>query len=170
MTRTFRYARLLVGVISLLSLPPAQAEVQRLPQQPVRMTIARHTFWLETASTPEEFTRGLMFRTTLPDKQGMLFPFMPPRAVSFWMKNTKIPLDMIFFKDQKIVHIEHNAQPCQTEPCPIYPSTAVVDAVVEVPGLTARKLHLRVGQSVRFSPSLEALEMPEHPRPLSAKP
>lgn len=66
---------------------------------PLTVTMAgkAHRFNVEVARTPAEQDRGLMFRTSLPVDGGMIFPFETPRFGSFWMKNTLIPLDMLFF-------------------------------------------------------------------------
>jgi len=70
---------------------------------------------VEIVSTPEAVTRGLMYRTELPDGHGMLFVFREEKDQRFWMKNTLIPLDMIFIgADQVIVGIHPNAVPLST--------------------------------------------------------
>lgn len=82
--------------------------------------IAGQTFDLEVALTPEQQAMGLMNRTFLPDNRGMLFPFNPPRATSFWMRDTPIPLDIIFLLNGTVLEIARNLQPCLTELCPYY--------------------------------------------------
>lgn len=82
--------------------------------------LAGQTFNLEVAQTPEQQAIGLMNRTFLPDNQGMLFPQEPPASVAFWMRNTLIPLDMIFIDQSTVVEIAQNVQPCLTEYCPFY--------------------------------------------------
>jgi uncharacterized membrane protein (UPF0127 family) len=75
----------------------------------------------ELAVTPRERERGLMFREKLEPDQGMLFVFEEEDLYSFWMKNTLIPLDIIWLNShQQIVHIEKNVPPCPQEPCPGY--------------------------------------------------
>lgn len=72
---------------------------------------------VELAITPEERSRGLMFRQRLPQDQGMLFIAPAPTVQKFWMKNTYLPLDMIFIdKSGKIVGIVHNAEPLSHRP------------------------------------------------------
>ena len=76
-----------------------------------------HVFNVEVARTDEEQDRGLMFRTSLPEGGGMIFPFKKPRIGSFWMKNTLIPLDMIFIRaDGSIDRIAENTIPEALEP------------------------------------------------------
>lgn len=99
---------------------------------------ATHKFNIEVARTNEEQTRGLMFRTSLPADGGMLFPFPKPKIASFWMKNTLIPLDMIFIRaDGSIDRIAENTIPESLEPVV---SGGEVAAVLELPGGTAARL------------------------------
>ena len=95
----------------------------------------------ELAVTDEERQRGLMFREKLGLDQGMLFVFEEESKYAFWMKNTLIPLDMLWIdKDRRIVHIRRNVPPCKEDPCPSYgPDRA---------GLYA--LELAAGASDRF--------------------
>ena len=72
----------------------------------------QHKFRVEVARTTEEQAKGLMFRTAMGADEGMLFPFDPPRDASFWMKNTVIPLDIVFIgTDGKVLNISANAAP-----------------------------------------------------------
>lgn len=97
-----------------------------------------HKFNVEVARTEAEQDRGLMFRTSLPADGGMIFPFEKPRIGSFWMKNTLIPLDMIFIRaDGSIDRIAENTIPESIEPVV---SGGEVSAVLELPGGTAARL------------------------------
>src|SRR5262245_2522536 len=103
---------------------------------------------LEVASTPEAQQRGLMYRQALADGHGMLFVFPIDADHSFWMKNTLIPLDMIFIaKDGRIVGIHPDATPLSTTPIAIgQPSRCVL----EVPGGWAARRGIGVGQRVEL--------------------
>lgn len=103
---------------------------------------------LEVTRTPEEQALGLMYRTTLPDNRGMLFEFKPARPVSFWMKNVKIPLDMVFLREGTIRAIATNVPPCHTDRCPSYGPNTPIDQVIELRGGRAAELKLKVGQKV----------------------
>ena len=105
-------------------------------------------FQVEVARTPEEQERGLMFRTSLPANGGMIFPYDPPRPASFWMKNTLIPLDMIFIrKDGTIARIVDNTTPESLEPVQ---SGEPVAAVLELAGGRAAELGLAEGDKVAW--------------------
>ncbi|MCT7952129.1 DUF192 domain-containing protein [Ancylothrix sp. C2] len=108
-------------------------------------------FDLEVARTPEEKAKGLMFREWLPGDQGMLFVYDPPEQASFWMKNTLIPLDMIFTKNSKVIYTVENAQPCKSTPCTTFAPPAPVDGVIELNAGWLKKLGLKVGDKVIVS-------------------
>lgn len=105
-----------------------------------------HVYQVEVARTVAEQARGLMFRTSLAPDRGMLFPFSPARRASFWMKNTLIPLDIVFIRpDGRIARIAAQATPLSLEP--IDSGTAVA-AVLEIAGGGAAAAGLRAGDRV----------------------
>lgn len=110
--------------------------------------IADQKIDLEVAQTSEQQATGLMFRDSLPDDRGMLFPFDPPRAVQFWMRNVEIHLDMVFLKNGEVVAIATNVPPCTTSSCPTYGPDTPVDQVIELRGGLAQTLGLQVGDSL----------------------
>lgn len=121
---------------------PDASEAERAQTIPV--TIAAkgqaHRFNVEVARTDAEQDQGLMFRTSLPADGGMLFPFKKPRIGIFWMKNTLIPLDMIFIRaDGSIDRIAENTIPESLEPVV---SGGEVSAVLELAGGTAARLNI----------------------------
>jgi uncharacterized membrane protein (UPF0127 family) len=109
-----------------------------------------HRFTVEVAATEAQQQRGLMFRTELAPDAGMIFPMKPPRFASFWMKNTIIPLDIIFIRaDGTIARIA-----AQTTPFSLFPvdSGEPVAAVLELAGGRAAALGVREGDRVRWKP------------------
>ncbi|MFH0814792.1 MAG: DUF192 domain-containing protein [Candidatus Falkowbacteria bacterium] len=105
---------------------------------------------VERADSYVERQQGLMFRDKLQDGHGMLF--MNVGTTSFWMKNMKFPLDLIFIsKDKKIVDIKQNFQPCLVENCPAYASTAVAKYLLEVNAGFVEKNQISIGDSISFS-------------------
>ncbi len=137
------------------SVPPVAQEnglvtLQQSALPETEVLLSNRKYRLEVTSTPQQAEVGLMYRTYLPKDHGMLFTFPEVKPVAFWMKNTKIPLDMLFIRAGKVVHITHQAAPCQSEPCPIYPSGFPVDMVIELPGGTAKQDQLQVGTKVQL--------------------
>jgi len=105
-----------------------------------------YKFEVEVVSTPADRERGLMFRKSMASNAGMLFVYPNEGPVSFWMKNTLIPLDMLFLKaDGSIAHIAHNAVPLDETPID---SGAPVTAVLEVNGGTANALGIKEGDRI----------------------
>ena len=103
-------------------------------------------FSVEIADSSEEQALGLMFRDSMPEDQGMLFIFPNEAPRSFWMKNTRIPLDIMYFdKDLKMVSISANAKPCRVSRCPSYPSIAPAKFVLELNAGMASELGVGVG-------------------------
>jgi uncharacterized membrane protein (UPF0127 family) len=108
-----------------------------------------HAFTVEIARTSPQQARGLMFRTELADDKGMIFPFNEPRMASFWMKNTVIPLDIIFIRaDGKIENISANTVPYSTDPVE---STAAVTAVLELRGGLSAERGIKPGDTVHWT-------------------
>ncbi|MEC3912055.1 DUF192 domain-containing protein [Sphingobium sp. CR2-8] len=112
----------------------------------IRTAKAAHRFDVEVAATPQEQEKGLMFRKTLSADGGMLFPMDPPRTASFWMKDTLIPLDMVFIHtDGTIAFLQAQAQPYSRVPI----SAGVpVAAVLELRGGRAAELGIAEGDRV----------------------
>ncbi len=107
---------------------------------------ARHEFNIELAQTPEQKTYGLMFRKEMPENAGMLFPFGQEQEVFMWMKNTYIPLDMIFTDGMgTITHIHKNAVPHSLETI----VGGIAAAVLEVNGGIADKLGISEGDVMK---------------------
>jgi uncharacterized membrane protein (UPF0127 family) len=104
-----------------------------------------HPFVLEMASSAEQQERGLMFRRSLAPNGGMLFPYSPPQVVGFWMRNTVIPLDMIFVRqDGKIARIA-TAKPLDET---VVSSLEPVTMVIEIRGGRASELGIKEGDKV----------------------
>lgn len=139
-------AALLPTACSTQQSPSAKPELIPLSIRTASGTV--HKFRVEVAATPEEQERGLMFRESLPEDGGMIFPFPTPRVASFWMRNTLIPLDMIFIRaDGSIARIA-----AETTPHSLEPVTAgePVTAVLEVAGGKSAKLGISEDDTVSW--------------------
>jgi len=126
----------------------AAAEPLRFKTSPLTIVTAtgRRDFTVELALTPEQRARGLMFRKSLAADTGMLFDFRAPGKVAMWMKNTLIPLDMIFIKSGGIIaNIASGTVPLSLVPVP---SNGSVRGVLEVRAGTAARLGIRPGDRI----------------------
>ena len=108
----------------------------------------QHAFRVEIARTDREQAMGLMFRKTMGADEGMIFPMDPPRPAAFWMRNTVIPLDIIFIgPDRRVLNIAANAVPHDETPLP---SAGPVSAVLELNGGRAAQLGIGPGDLVSW--------------------
>ena len=110
-----------------------------------------HCIEVEVVSNDEGRRRGLQNRRSLEADQGMLFVFPFPGRYGFWMKDTYIPLDMIWLDYAKrIVHIEENVQPCRIAPCPSFVPPADALYVLEINAHDVKKIGLQLGDMMEF--------------------
>jgi uncharacterized protein len=106
---------------------------------------------VEVASDDATREQGLMYRDHLAGDRGMIFLFLQAGEYPFWMKNTLIPLDMIWMDaEHRIVHIAHDVPPCKADPCPNYPPNAKASSVLELAAGVAARHHLADGNVLRF--------------------
>jgi uncharacterized membrane protein (UPF0127 family) len=97
------------------------------------VTIGKTRVYAEAANTPEERETGLMNRTSLNENAGMLFVFPTEQKQSFWMKNMRIPLDIVFITaDKHVLDVYQSVPPCTTDPCVSYIPSAPIRYVLEV--------------------------------------
>ena len=106
---------------------------------------------IEVAADDDTRAQGLMFRDRVPEGTGMLFLFPQSGEYPFWMKNTLVPLDMIWVDELKrVVHVEHGVPPCKADPCPSYPPHAVAKYVLELGDGQAAKHRIVNGSTLTF--------------------
>ncbi|HWI86539.1 MAG TPA: DUF192 domain-containing protein [Sphingomonas sp.] len=146
-------AAALAALLILAAPLPAQAEIasaQHLAAVPLTIVSGKvkHLYRVEVARTPEQQQIGLMFRTKLARDHGMIFPRTPPDFASFWMKNTFIPLDLLFIRpDGTVASIAANATPLSLAEIR---SGEPVAAVLELAGGEAKRSGIRPGDLVRW--------------------
>jgi len=118
-----------------------------------RVCFGKNCLEVELATTAAETSRGLMFKKSLAPNKGMLFVFRKEGNYPFWMKNTLIPLDIIWINEnKKVVFISGNTQPCQEEsPCFLINPGKNAKYVLEINGGLAEKIGLTVGDKMNFS-------------------
>ncbi len=130
------------------SLPaPGPTAAQSLPIG-ANLVVGKKVTELEVARTPRQQETGLMFRNNLPRNRGMIFAFDSAIPVSFWMRDTLIPLDIIYVRNGVVVDVEASVPPCETDPCPAYPSPSKVDAVIELADGRAAELGIKTGSKI----------------------
>ena len=130
---------------SLAASPVAESGLAQIPLT-VSSSNGKHRFIVELAGSPSEQERGLMFRQSLGADRGMLFPFPAPERASFWMRNTLIPLDLLFIRaDGTIANIAADARPHDES---LLSSQGPVAAVLELAGGRAAQLGIRPGDRV----------------------
>ena len=106
----------------------------------------------EIADTPERWERGYMYRREVAEGEGMVFVFPEPALRPFWMKNTLVPLDIIWLdEDRSILHIEASTPPCKADPCPSYGPLRKASIVLEVRAGTAAAGGLKAGDRLQIS-------------------
>ena len=142
----FVFLILVFGLVEALGqIGPAAAE----GLEPLQIVTASgtHDFKVEVAADDASQERGLMFRRFMPADHGMLFEFKQNASVAFWMKNTYIPLDMIFIaRNGSVTHIAADAEPLSEA---LIPSGGPCAAVLELNGGTAARIGAKVGDKVR---------------------
>lgn len=128
----------------------APTAAQQLPLL-ASVTIGGKLIRLEVARTPVQLETGLMFRTELPADRGMMFMVKQPEQVGFWMKDTLIPLDIIYLRGGVVESIAAQAPPCTSDPCPVFSSKGPVDQVIEIQSGLSAKLGLKPGDQLLVS-------------------
>src|ERR1700756_5757308 len=138
------------AMIASLFVFAAEAQLQRFATSELTIVSATgpHRFTVEVAETPAQMEQGLMFRRAMAPDAGMLFDYKQPTMATMWMRNTLIPLDMLFVDaNGRIVNIHERAVP-QSDA--IIAAASPVRAVIELNGGTAARLGIKPGDRVLF--------------------
>jgi len=144
----------LASGVALFVLPSSQPT----PTRVVKASIGSVPVVLEVAETHEQRERGLMGRASLASGHGMIFVSASARPRSFWMKDTLIPLDILFFKGEPetgalVLDKWYSASPCLKDPCPRFGTVTPVKVVVELPAGTVQAAGWKMGETLSFTPS-----------------
>lgn len=145
LTACYHYAmRILTICLLFILLPACQAGGPAVMLKGQR-------FVVEVADDDASRMQGLMFRQEMARDAGMLFLFPDEQRRSFWMKNTKIPLDIFYFdQHRRLVNVVENARPCRVTRCPGYASTGPAMYVLELNAGQARALNAEPGDELTF--------------------
>ena len=123
-------------------------DLMRIPLT-IRSSTGAHKFNVQVAATQDQQEKGLMFRQNMPADEGMIFPYSPAQEVAFWMKNTLIPLDIIYIRENGTIARIVTAQPLDLTPIP---SGEPITNVLELNGGRAAALGIREGDAVSWPP------------------
>jgi uncharacterized membrane protein (UPF0127 family) len=115
----------------------------------IRSATGAHKFTVQVAATQDQQEKGLMFRRDMPANEGMIFPYSPAQDVAFWMKNTLIPLDIIYIRENGTIARIVTAQPLDLTPIP---SGEPITNVLELNGGRAAALGIKEGDHVTWPP------------------
>jgi uncharacterized protein len=141
-------AAVLAFLVCFVAFPGAYAEDGVFEPLSITTVSGKHDLQVEVMRTDDEQQRGMMYRTSLADDKGMLFPFASERVATFWMQNTYVSLDMIFIKgDGSVQRIEKRAEPLSPR---TISSGAPVLAVLEVVAGLSDKLGIKPGDKVSY--------------------
>jgi uncharacterized protein len=131
--------------------PPPSKQATPAPAGPRVVVPSGAVYSVELARSPEEQAQGLMFRESLPEKTGMLFLFSDNGVHRFWMKNTMIPLDMVWMDGAgRVLFVSADTPPCKADPCPSYGPEAPAASVLEIAGGKAAREKIVVGAVLKF--------------------
>ena len=137
--------RLLVSLLFLVAGGAAGSP----PEAATAVTLHGHRFSTELATDDASRAQGLMMRKELAADHGMLFVFPDTQPRWFWMKNTLVPLDILYFDaDRKLVSMQLDVPPCKADPCSSYPSDVPARYVLELSAGTAQRIGARVGDEL----------------------
>ena len=121
--------------------------------------LGKHSFDVSVAADFRSRAYGLMNRSHLSRTRGMLFVFRDSAPRTFWMKDTRVALDILFFDAKyQLVTMQRNAQPCTQDPCKLYPSRVPARYVLELAAGTAQQIDVRLGQRLRIVGSLGPIQ------------
>ena len=143
---------LLTMVLLCWAIPAVILAQQKVPDFLLptwQISVAGESFSVELAVSAEDRSRGLMYRESLPDGQGMLFRYDPPVPAGFWMKNVRFSLDLLYFDGEGcLLGHDDRVPPCSSAPCPVYRSHRPTSWVLELPGGTREQLLLVEGDCI----------------------
>lgn len=165
--RRWKFGILLLSIAVLLGVTAWRARQTYFPESPngaqvgfnaggQEFSVVGTRVFVELARTPAEWARGLGFRTSLPENAGMLFVFPTPLQQTFWMKDTYIPLDLLWIRDRRVIGVAEHIQPEPGVPdigLRRYSSPGPVDRVLEVNAGWVLRHGIRVGDTADFATS-----------------
>jgi len=156
--RPLAYLLFAIGAFAAAA-APAQDDPSGYPATPLKTSWVEfhgHRYAVEVASTDPARARGLMFRDRMPADHGMIFIHESERPLSYWMKNTHIPLDIFYFDaHRRLVSVSRNTPPCNLgNLCPPFASEGPALYVLELNAGIADRVHAKKGDPLKFGPGI----------------
>jgi uncharacterized protein len=145
-------ALLLLSAIGCHGAPKSVDAVTPAPTTGPRVVLPSGAVYaVELARTPEEQAQGLMYRESLAPRAGMIFLFRDAAPHQFWMKNTMIPLDIVWLDGSgRVLFVSAETPPCRADPCPSYGPDVPASTILEIAGGMAAKERVTVGSTIRL--------------------
>jgi hypothetical protein len=143
---------LLLSAIGCHGAPKSVDAVTPAPTTGPRVVLPSGAVYaVELARTPEEQAQGLMYRESLAPRAGMIFLFRDAAPHQFWMKNTMIPLDIVWLDGSgRVLFVSAETPPCRADPCPSYGPDVPASTILEIAGGMAAKERVTVGSTIRL--------------------
>jgi uncharacterized protein len=143
---------LLLSAIGCHGAPKSVDAVTPAPTTGPRVVLPSGAVYaVELARTPEEQAQGLMYRESLAPRAGMIFLFHDAAPHQFWMKNTMIPLDIVWLDGSgRVLFVSAETPPCRADPCPSYGPDVPASTILEIAGGMAAKERVTVGSTIRL--------------------
>ena len=139
----------LLAVVALLGLGGVAVAAPATERLTLETSSGAHGFTVEVMRSRPDLEKGLMFRKTMAADHGMLFDFGKPQDVSMWMKNTYLPLDMVFIDaGGTVINVAHDAKPMSED---IIPSKGTLLGVLEINAGVAKAIDLKAGDTIKAS-------------------
>lgn len=125
--------------------------------QVIKASVGNAELYLEVAASPGDRAKGLMYRGSLGEKEGMLFVFEDKGYHAIWMKNVRFPIDILWLDDDmRVVYIFREAPPCRADPCPVYMPSSEARYVLELPANFTLKHGIGIGDKLDLETAYRA--------------
>lgn len=142
---------IIIGGVAVFNALQKDPITTKVTEKYVSVEINNETIKTEIAKTPQQITRGLSGRKSLPKNEGMLFFLGGRRIATFWMKDMLFPIDIIWIDNEKVVYIIENAQPPNASSTPTYTPDKPATHVLEVNAGFTQKHNIKVDDKVTIT-------------------
>lgn len=153
-TKIIGKKEIILLILIIILIPPVILWNSLISKKITEVCFKDNCFKAEIAESRIKSYLGLMFKENLPENRGMLFIFEEPNDYYFWMKNVRIPLDIIFMNEEKkVIYLYENAQPCGKNQCPAINAGQPVKYVLEINAGQAKKMDINTKSEMIITPA-----------------